>query len=539
MSVNMDALALPLLLPIILIFAVASVQVLIEALVPRHLRHAIQLGTTYAALAAALVLTVLDWRSGPHPIAGMNMISVDGPTHFAWVMLLIFAALALLTFAERRLYGGVSVFAPQAAAVPGTVQEREAHEARVEHTEVYPLALFALSGMMLFVSANNLLLLFVALEVMSLPLYLLSGLARRRRLLSQEAALKYFMLGALSSAFFLMGVALLFGVSGSFNLGRINYAIAGVRPPELSQDEAQAWLEQIAGVSPVLMYVGLALLAVGMLFKLGAVPFHQWTPDVYTGAPTPVTGFMAVLTKLAAVVAMMRVFYVALGAARWDWQLLLSVIAILTMAIGAVLAIVQTDVKRMLAYSAINHAGYLLVALVAASQAATGVGEGQLTSVSSVLFYMLTYGFATLAAFAAITLVRDPSGEVTDINGWSGLSRKSPLLAAAMALMMLSFAGIPLTAGFMGKWMVFASGVRGGFAWLVVIGVLMSLVAAFFYLRLIVVMYFRKPVEGPEVVTPGVGTMIVLLVGVVATVLLGVFPGPAMELAQQAAEFLG
>ncbi|NLT29232.1 MAG: NADH-quinone oxidoreductase subunit NuoN [Propionibacterium sp.] len=536
MSITMNDLALPLLLPIIIIFAVASVQVLIEALVPRHLRHAIQLATTYAALAAALVLTVLAWRDGPHPMAGVDMISVDGPTHFAWVLLLLFGALALLTFAERRLYGGVSVFAPQAAAVPGTVQEREAHEARVEHTEVYPLALFALTGMMLFVSANNLLLLFVALEIMSLPLYLLSGLARRRRLLSQEAALKYFMLGALSSAFFLMGVALLFGVSGSFNLSGINAAITGVAPAGV---DPNLWATQIAGVSPVLLYAGLGLLAVGMLFKLGAVPFHQWTPDVYTGAPTPVTGFMAVLTKLAAVVAMMRVFYVALGAARWDWQLLLTVIAILTMAVGAVLAIVQTDVKRMLAYSAINHAGYLLVAIVGVSQAATGVAEGQQTSVSSVLFYMLTYGFATLAAFAIITLVRDASGEVTDINGWSGLSRKSPLVAAAMALMMLSCAGIPLTAGFMGKWMVFASAVRGGFAWLVVIGVLMSLVAAFFYLRLIVVMYFRKPVEGPEVVTPGVGTMIVLLVGVVATVLLGIFPGPAMDLAQQAAEFLG
>lgn len=522
MTFNMEALALPLLLPIVVVFGVACLQVLVEAVVPRNLRQPVQLVTTYGGLIAAVILTILAWRSGPHPIAGMDMVATDAPTHFVWLMLLVFSGLALLVFAERRVYGGVSVFAPQAAAIPGTPEEREAHEARVEHTEVYPLALFALTGMMLFVSANNTLLLFVALEIMSLPLYLLSGLARRRRLLSQEAALKYFMLGALSSAFFLMGVALLFGYSGSFTLRDIDRAIL------------------VDSMNPVLLYAGLALLAVGLLFKVGAVPFHQWTPDVYTGAPTPVTGFMAVATKIAAVVALMRVLYIGLGAARWDWQLLLTVIAILTMAVGAILAIVQTDVKRMLAYSSINHAGYLLIAIIGASQAATGVPDGQQTSVSSVLFYLLTYGFATLAAFAVVTLVRDDSGEVTDLRGWAGLSKKSPLVAATMALMMLSMTGIPLTAGFIGKWEVFAAGLRGGFAWLVVVGVLFSLIAAFFYLRVIVLMYFRQPIEGgPKVVTPGIGTTIVLVVGVVMTIALGIFPGPALDLVQQAAEFLG
>ena len=244
---------------------------------------------------------MLNWASGAEAVVAVDSLALDGPTYFMWTILIIFSAAALLMFAETKIENA-SVFAPQAAAVPGTVAEREAIRSRVEHTEVFPLALFAVLGMMLFPASNDLITMFVSLEILSLPLYLLCGLARRRRLLSQEAALKYFLLGALSSAFFIYGAAFLYGYSGSFTLSAI--------------DDAMRNSTQGLG----LLLAGMALLGVGLLFKFSAVPFHSWTPDVYAGAPTPVTGFMAACTKIAAVGALMRVFYVGLGADRWDWQ---------------------------------------------------------------------------------------------------------------------------------------------------------------------------------------------------------------------------
>ena len=239
----------------------------------------------------------------------------------------------------------------------------------------------------------------------------------------------------------------------------------------------------------------MALVGVGLLFKFGAVPFHSWTPDVYAGAPTAVTAFMAACTKIAAIGALMRVFYVALGADRWDWQPMMAIIAVATMAVGSVVAISQTDVKRMLAYSSIAHAGFLMTAFVGASQASSGSPAGGLTSVSSVMFYLVAYGAATLGAFAVITLVRDPSGEATLLSSWVGLGRRSPAAAVVFSVFMLSFAGIPLTSGFIGKWAVFAAAWNGGAEWLVVVAVVISVVAAFFYVRVIVLMFFSEPTD--------------------------------------------
>ena len=323
---------------------------------------------------------------------------------------IVFGAASVLMFAETKIEN-TSVFAAQAAAVPGTIAEQEAIRSRAEHTEVFPLALFAILGMMLFPASNDLIMMFVALEILSLPLYLLCGLARRRRLLSQEAALKYFLLGALSSAFFIYGAALLYGYSGSFTLSAIDDAIRN----------------GTQGLG--LLLAGMALLGVGLLFKFGAVPFHSWTPDVYAGAPTAVTGFMAACTKIAAVGALMRVFYVGLGADRWDWQPLMAIVTVATMVVGSVLAITQTDVKRMLAYSSIAHAGFMMVAFVGASQAVTGSRSGGLTSISSVMFYLVAYGAATIGAFALVTMVRDPTGEANLLNSWVGLGRRAPLAA--------------------------------------------------------------------------------------------------------------
>lgn len=508
------------LMPLFIVFGGACLGVLIEAFMPRGSRYYAQVALTFAALFVATVVTIVNWARARVALAAMGSVTVDGPTYFLWFMLLVFTAISMLVFAERKLNGGVTAFAPQAAALPGTQAEEEAIAARVEHSEVFPLGMFALFGMMLFPASGDLITMFVALEILSLPLYLLSGLARRRRLISQEAAMKYFLLGSMSSAFFLFGAALLFGYAGSFSLGEIATAVGEQRN------------------STGLLLTALALIAVGLLFKLGAVPFHSWTPDVYTGAPTAVTAFMAVCTKIAAVGALLRVFYVALGAARWDWQPLLAVIAVLTMAVGSVLALTQTDIKRLLAYSSIAHAGFILTAVVGAAQLQSGVLAGQLTSVSAVLFYLLAYGFATIGAFAIVTMVRGSGGEATNLAGWAGLARKSPVLAAAMGFFLLSFAGIPLTGGFIGKWAVFVAAWRGGFAWLVVVAVVMSLVAAFFYLKVVVLMFFSDPAEDTEVVMPSVATWAAVGVGVVATVILGILPGPLMDLARTAGDFI-
>jgi NADH-quinone oxidoreductase subunit N len=501
------------LLPMLIVFGVAIVGVLVEAFLPRSWRYAVQVVLSIGALIAALVFTVR--LAGTRHVAAEGAIAVDGFTLFLWGTILALALVSVLLIAERSVDGGVTAFAAQAAALPGSEAERETLARRLEQTEVFPLFLFAVGGMLMFPAANDLLSMFVALEVLSLPLYLLCGLARRRRLLSQEAALKYFLLGAFSSAFFLYGAALLYGFAGSVSFPGIANAISSS-----------------VGLDGLLV-AGIALVAVGLLFKISASPFHVWTPDVYQGAPTSITAFMAACTKIAAFGALLRLFYVALGGARWDWQPMIWVVAILTMAVGAVLALTQSDIKRMLAYSSIAHAGFLLVGFV-------GVRDQIVASTSSVLFYLAAYGFATVGAFAVVTLVRDASGEATHLSRWAGLGKRSPLVAGVMTLFLLAFAGIPLTSGFMGKWAVFSAAWQGG-AWpLVVVAVVASVVAAFFYVRIIVLMFFSEPApEGPTVAVPSVFTSVAVAIGVAATVVLGLLPQPLFELASRAAQLVG
>ncbi|WP_260430845.1 NADH-quinone oxidoreductase subunit NuoN [Nocardioides sp. LS1] len=512
----------------LLVFGVACAGVLVEAFLPRERRYVVQAALAVAGLVAALVGTAFvaadlpDLGNGAAHglIAAEGTIVVDGPTVFFWGLILLFATGGVLLFAERRLEGGVSAFAGQAAALPGTEAERQASTQGLDHTEVYPLLMFAVGGMLLFPAANDLITMFVALEVLSLPLYLLCGLARRRRLLSQEAALKYFLLGAFSSGFFLYGAALVYGFAGSMQLSDINEAVRN------DTDNS------------ALLLIGMGMLAVGLLFKVGAAPFHAWTPDVYQGAPTAVTGFMAACTKVAAFGAMLRLFYVAFGSDRWSWQPMLWIIAILTMVVGAVLAVVQTDVKRMLAYSSVAHTGFLLTGVLGV-QSAADLADGQVTSLQAVLFYLTTYGFAMIGAFAVVTLVRDSGGEATQFARWAGIGRRSPLLGGLFAFFLLSMAGIPLTAGFVGKWAVFTVALSAG-AWPVVISaVLCSIVAVFFYVRVIVLMFF---VEGEgelaAVAKPSLLTSGTILVGVAATLVLGVVPGPVLTLAAHAGEFI-
>ncbi len=436
-------------------------------------------------------------------------VGVDRPTLFIQGTIIVLAFVSVLLIAESS--HEISSFTPQAAAVPGSAEERESLLAGLTHTEVYPLTLFAVGGMLLFPAANDLLTMFIALEVLSLPLYLLCGLARRRRLLSQEAAMKYFLLGAFSSAIFLFGVAMLYGYAGSVRLSAI------------------ATAAQTTSQSSTLLYAGLALLGVGLLFKIGAVPFQSWKPDVYQGSPTPVTALMASCTLVAAFGALLRVFYVAFGQLTWDWRPAMWAVAILTMLVGSIIAITQTDMKRLLAYSSIAQAGYILTGVIAANTA----------GLSGSLFYLAAYGFATIGGFAIVTLVRDRGGEAAHMSSWAGLGQRSPLVAGTFALFLIAYAGIPLTSGFTGKFAVFRAAVQGGALPLVIVGVISSAILAFPYVRVIVLMFFSEPkAEGPVVVRPSAYTAAAVAIGAAVTVVLGMIPQPLLSLANHAASQL-
>ena len=501
--------------PMLVVFGAAIVGVLVEAFVPRPLRRAAHLVLTLGSLTAAFILTVivaethsLFARGAAGHVAAEGAVAIDRPTLFIQATILILAFVSVLLIADSP---ASSPFAAQAAAPPGSQEEREGLAAGFMHTEIFPLVLFSVGGMLLFPASNDLLTMFVALEVLSLPLYLLCGLARRRRLLSHEAAMKYFLLGAFSSAFFLFGIAMLYGFAGSVQLG----AIATAATSNTSQS--------------TLLYAGIALTGLGLLFKVGAVPFHGWKPDVYQGAPTPITALMASCVVVSAFGALLRVFYVAFGNLTWDWRPALWAVAIATMVVGAVIAITQTDVKRLLAYSSIAHGGFVLTAVIAVS--ATGL--------SGSLFYLLSYGLTTVGAFAVITMVRDAGGEAGHLSRWAGLGRRSPMVAGIFALFLLAFAGIPLTSGFIGKFAVFQAAIAAGETPLVIVGVLASAIAGFFYVRVIVLMFFSDPVpDGPEVVVPSLFTGTAVALGVVATVLLGIVPQPVLDLANHAANQL-
>ena len=493
-----------LLAPILIVLGGALLGVLVEAVMKKGSRAAIQ---TAIALGTLVLSFAFLWKihGQSSKTAAVNSVSIDGVGIFLQGTILILSFIAVLFIADT------DNFAAQASAVPGSEDERASVLAGKQQTEIFPLTLFAVSGMLLFPIASDLITLFVALEVLSLPLYLMAGLSRRRRLLSQEAALKYFLLGAFSSAFFLFGAAFLYGYSGSMSLDGIASAISA----NSSND--------------VFLLIGIAFLSVGLLYKIGAVPFHSWTPDVYQGAPTPITGFMAACTKIAAMGATLRIFYVAFGQAEWQWKPIILVIAILTMVVGGIAAIAQRDVKRMLAFSSIAHAGFLLAAVLALNT----------DGLKGALFYLATYGFTTLGAFGIITLVRDSSGEVTDLNRWVGLGKKSPLAASIFTLFLLSFAGIPLTSGFIAKFSLFTGAYESGNTVVVVVGVLTSAITAFFYLRVVVMLFFTDPKnDSVSVVIPSFMTRAAIAVCAIATIVLGVAPSLLLDTAQTFATFI-
>jgi NADH-quinone oxidoreductase subunit N len=517
-----------LLSPMLIVFGVAVAGVLVEAFLPRRIRYGAQVTLTLAGLIAAFVAVVEVSRSvdASGRTAVLGAVAIDRPALFLQGTVLLAAVLAVIFMAERtqakttsKVTVGAAVagargldsFTPQASAVPGSDAEREAERAGAAQTELFPLAMLSVGGMLVFPASNDLLTMFVALEVLSLPLYLMCGLARHRRLLSQEAAMKYFLLGAFSSAFFLYGVALLYGATGTFVLPEIRDALAA------HSDSSTA-------------LIGVALLSVGLLFKLGAVPFHSWIPDVYQGAPTPITGFMAAATKVAAFGALLRVVYVALPPLHDQWRPVLWTIAILTLAVGTITAVNQTDVKRMLAYSSVAHVGFILIGVIAGSAA----------GLSATLFYLVAYSFSTIGAFAIVGLIRNANGvEDATLSHWAGLGQRSPIVGVMFSMFLLAFAGIPLTSGFVGKLAVFRAAAEGGAVPLVVVGVVASGVAAYFYVRVIVSMFFTEVTDDtPRVVVPGILSKLAIAVCAIVTVVLGIFPQPVLDLADRAVQLV-
>ncbi|KAF0106103.1 MAG: NADH-quinone oxidoreductase subunit N [Anaerolineaceae bacterium] len=340
----------------------------------------------------------------------------------------------------------------------------------LERGEFYSLLLFSITGMMLMAQAADLIVIFLALELLSIPLYVLAAFARPRAD-SEEAGLKYFLLGAFSTGFVVYGITLVFGATGTTSLAKIVEVLAAGS----------------LGTGSLLLTIGAALILVGFSFKVAAVPFHMWTPDVYQGAPTPVTAFMSVGAKAAGFAALMRIFVMAFPSLSADLTPVLWALAALTMFIGNIIAISQTNIKRMLAYSSIAHAGYILMALVAYGNPAVAAD-----SVASALFYLVAYAVTSFGAWSVVMSLEKPDAKGLEINDFAGLGRRNPLLAAAMTIFMLSFTGMPPTLGLVGKFFLFRTAIEGGFIGLAIIGVLTSLISAYYYLRVVVTMYMRE-----------------------------------------------
>ncbi|HSJ25782.1 MAG TPA: NADH-quinone oxidoreductase subunit N [Longimicrobiales bacterium] len=433
----------------------------------------------------ALAALANTWIAGLSNAGAPGMIAVDAFRIFSNYVFLLAAALFVL------------------------ISTRYIDEENLRLGELYVLIMFATVGMMVFAGATDLMVLFIALELMSLPIYVLTAV-NRRDLRGAEGALKYFLLGAFSSAFMLMGIALAYGGSGTTNLELIGQAVG---------------VDGI-GASPLLV-AATAMLAVGFGFKVAAVPFHMWTPDAYEGAPAPVTGFMAAAVKAAAFAAFLRVFLTAFPGLYGTWDAIAIWLAVLTMISANLIALVQGNVKRMLAYSSIAHAGYLLVALAAAS----AIGA------ASFLFYAVSYTLMTMGAFAVVMSVARRGEEGLDLDSYSGLGWTRPFLGVVMTIFLLSLAGFPFTGGFIGKVFIVRAAVERGLVMLAVVLVMASLVSYYYYLRVAWYMWFRDPVHGRTAEPTGLAPamLVALVVAAAGTVLLGVFPGILLDAAERSA----
>ena len=468
-----------LILPWLIIVGTAVLLMLLDLVVRGKNKTWIAL-ISLAGITLAFIQTIGLWgvnRGTFTPEGGSPMVMVDNYSLFIIAIILLTAFMSVLISLDYL------------------------RKVDLERGEYYYLMLFSVSGMMLMATANDLILIFLALELLSIPLYVLSGFARPR-VDSEESALKYFLLGAFASGFLVFGIAMVYGATGATAL-----------PEVLSSAAAGAEL----------LFVGAVLILVGLAFKVAAVPFHMWTPDVYEGAPTSVTAFMSVGAKVAGFAALMRIFIYALPDISEAWVPALAVIAALTMITGNVIALVQRNVKRMLAYSSIAHAGFIMMGVAAAVSAEEGM--------SAALFYMLAYLFTNLGAFAIVIAVERKDNQGVMLDDYKGLYKRSPLLALALAYFMLSLTGIPPTGGFTAKFGVFGAVINADMTWLAIIAVITSVISAYFYLRL-VFYSFMYDGEGEVVVKPAIA--VAVAVALVLTFLLGIFPDPFIEAARQA-----
>jgi NADH-quinone oxidoreductase subunit N len=431
------------------------------------------------ALLAAFVLTMFEL--GQNTIAFRGSLAVDDYAVFFEAVIIIATA---LTVAMSLQY---------------------AADAELAGAEYYALVLFAALGMMLMAAAGDLIVIFLGLETMSIAVYALAGFIRRDPR-SNEAAIKYFLLGAFSTGFLLYGIALVYGATGTIRLELI-----------------RATLASGVAANPLLL-LGLGMMLIGFGFKVAAVPFHMWTPDAYEGAPTPITAFMAVGVKLAAFAGFLRIFMANLGTISTEWTQVLWILAALTMTAGNVIALVQSNIKRMLAYSAIAHAGYVIVGMAAGDRGAGG----------AILYYLLAYAFTNLGAFAVVVALDRGAESHDEIADYRGLARDHPGLAVAMALCLLSLTGVPPLAGFVAKFYIFAAALNAGLVWLVVIAVLNSVVSAYYYVGVIVAMYMQEGGVAVEQMSRRPGLLISVAVGVAGVIALGVYPQPYMGAAVSA-----
>jgi len=464
----------------------ACILLLLDLLIPKDRKHI----TAWLAIAGVVVSFILNLGVYNTPgQAFMGMFIADQFTAFLNIVVLLTAFISILLSVDYLKRTGI------------------------ERGEFYPLLLFTASGVMFMASANDLVTIFVSLELLSIPLYILSAF-RAPDLKSEESGMKYFILGAFASAFLVYGAALIYGATGTTHLPAIFQAVGQI----IASDGSERYL----------LILGAGLMLVGLGFKVAVVPFHMWTPDVYEGAPTPITAYMSVAAKVGGFAALLRVLGAALPTFVLSndtvavWQQAVWIIAALTLILGNFVAIMQSNVKRMLAYSSISHAGYILMAV-----AATGTAGVADAAARAGLVYLMAYMFTNLGAFAVALAVEKNDGSGTSLEDFVGLAKTRPMLAAMMAVFMLSLTGIPLTAGFVGKWLVFQATLEAGLVPLAVIGVLTSVVSAFYYVRIIVNMYLREPADG-QVADPAAGaTKYVnwaVYVSFAGTLLLGIFP---------------
>lgn len=472
------------LLPLVILLGCAFVYEVVGAIVPKRPGSARDQLVTLAIAAASLVAWVPLWSrvrdDGPISTVG-GAVVVDGITVLLGALItvtVIVTVLLLRSYLDRELIRG---------------------------SEPYVLVLLSAAGGIVMVAADDLLVLFLGLEILSIAIYVLAGIHGRRRR-SGEAALKYFVLGALSSAFFLYGIALLYGATGTTRLSGIS-----------------AFLAANLLENSVMLVAGMGLMLVGFGFKIAAVPFHTWTPDVYEGAPSPMVAFMASAVKVATFAAMIRVFVVALSGYQADWQPVVYALAVLTLVVGAVLAVSQTNVKRMLAYSSISHAGFILLGI----QAATALG------VRSVLFYLVTYALTVAGSFAVVTVLGGTGDGAHDLERYRGLAKRAPLMAFAFLVFLLAQLGMPLTSGFLAKFGVVWASVDAGSWPLAIVAMVSSVISAFVYLRIVLAMYDSDAEAGPRVPV-ALGARIAVLLAVVATVGFGVWPKPLEQAARTA-----